>query len=123
MADSAAGPAVTGSGARRGSRAEELPAVRVGATMPREEAERRAALLKAVADPARLQVLGIVRGSPAGEACVRDLAEAVGLSQPTMSHHLRILVEAGLLTRERRGTWAWYTLVPERLAHVGTLLD
>ena len=91
--------------------------------MPREEAERRAALLKAVADPARLQVLGIVRGSPAGEACVRDLAEAVGLSQPTMSHHLRILVEAGLLTRERRGTWAWYTLVPERLAQVGTLLD
>ena len=93
------------------------------ASMAREEAGRRAALLWAVADPARLQVLGIVKGAPAGEACVRDLSDAVGLSQPTMSHHLRILVEAGLLTRERRGTWAWYALVPERVAAVGAFLD
>jgi len=106
-----------------GSGAGYPPARRAAATLPREEAERRAALLKAVADPARLQVLGIVKGSVPGEACVRDLAEEVGLSQPTMSHHLRILVEAGLLTRERRGTWAWYTLVPDRLAQVGAFLD
>jgi ArsR family transcriptional regulator, arsenate/arsenite/antimonite-responsive transcriptional repressor len=106
-----------------GSATAHPPAGRTAAAMPREEAERRAALLKAVADPARLQVLGIVKGSAAGEACVRDLAEEVGLSQPTMSHHLRILVEAGLLTRERRGTWAWYTLVPDRLAQVGAVLD
>lgn len=113
----------SGGAGQTGSAEATAPAARRGAAMPREEAERRATLLRAVADPARLQVLGIVKGSAAGEACVRDLAEAVGLSQPTMSHHLRILVEAGLLTRERRGTWAWYTLVPDRLSQVGAFLD
>lgn len=113
----------SGAAGRTGSAEATAPTVLRPAAMPREEAERRATLLRAVADPARLQVLGMIRGSAAGEACVRDLAEAVGLSQPTMSHHLRILVEAGLLTRERRGTWAWYTLVPDRLAQVGAFLD
>jgi ArsR family transcriptional regulator len=113
----------TGSVRRTGAATAPAPSGRGPLPMPREEAERRATLLKAVADPARLQVLGLVKGSPSGEACVRDLAEAVGLSQPTMSHHLRILVEAGLLTRERRGTWAWYTLLPDRLAQVSSFLD
>lgn len=89
----------------------------------RDEAERRAALLKAVADPARLQLLSIVRGSASGEACVCDMTDAVGLTQPTVSHHLKILVEAGLLRRERRGTWAWFALVPERMAEVAGFLD
>ena len=110
-------------GTRTGAAPAPAPSGRGPVPMSREEAERRATLLKAVADPARLQVLGLVRGSPSGEACVRDLAEAVGLSQPTMSHHLRILVEAGLLTRERRGTWAWYTLLPDRLAQFSAFLD
>ena len=91
--------------------------------MPRAEAEERATLLKAVADPVRLQLLSIIRASAAREACVCDMTEAVGLSQPTVSHHLKTLVDAGLLTRERRGTWAWYALVPERLAEVSATFD
>lgn len=92
------------------------------APMPRAEAERRATLLKAVADPARLQLLSIIRGAKAGEACVCDMTDAIGLAQPTVSHHLKILVDAGLLTRQRRATWVWYALVPEQLAEVSAFL-
>ena len=83
------------------------------------EAERLAALLKAVADPNRLRLLSLVARSLGGEACICDLTAPVGLSQPTVSHHMRILVEAGLLTREQRGKWAFYRVVPgaaERLS-------
>ena len=83
--------------------------------MPRDQAEATAALLKAVADPVRLQLLSLIRSSKAQEACVCDLTPAVGLSQPTVSHHLKVLTEAGLVTRERRGTWAWFRVVPSRL--------
>jgi ArsR family transcriptional regulator len=83
--------------------------------LPRAEADELAALLKAVADPVRLQLLSIIRASEAQEACVCDLTDAVHLSQPTVSHHLKVLVEAGLLTRERRGSWAWFSLVSQRL--------
>lgn len=86
--------------------------------MPREAAEERAALLKAVADPVRLQLLSIIASSPRQEACVCDMTEAVGVSQPTVSHHLKVLVEAGVLSRERRGTWAWFALVPGRLGDI-----
>ena len=79
------------------------------------QAEQTARLLKAVADPARLRLLSIIRAAKDQEACVRDLVPAVGLSQPTVSHHLRVLTEAGLLSRERRGAWAWFHLVPGRL--------
>lgn len=72
------------------------------------DAEAKAARFKALADPTRVQLLHLVAGAGRGEACVCDLTESVALSQPTISHHLRILVEAGLLRRERRGTWAWY---------------
>ncbi|QGN58989.1 metalloregulator ArsR/SmtB family transcription factor [Nostocoides sp. HKS02] len=85
------------------------------AAMSREQAEATAQLLKAVADPVRLQLLSLIRTSKDHEACVCDLTPAVGLSQPTVSHHLKVLTEAGLLTRERRGTWAWFRLVPGRL--------
>ena len=78
-------------------------------------AETSAALLKAVADPVRLQLLSVIRATADGEACVCDLTPVVGLSQPTVSHHLKVLVEAGLLEREKRGTWAWFRLVPARL--------
>ncbi len=91
--------------------------VRVAAR-PREDAERSALLLKAVADPVRLQLLSIIANAPRQEACVCDMTEVVGVSQPTVSHHLKVLVEAGVLTRERRGTWAWFTLVPGRLDDV-----
>ncbi|NNM46857.1 ArsR/SmtB family transcription factor [Knoellia koreensis] len=83
--------------------------------MTTADAEATAYLLKAVADPARLRLLSLIRSSKDQEACVCDLTPAVGLSQPTVSHHLKVLTEAGLLTRERRGTWAWFRLVPERL--------
>ncbi|MCH8627005.1 metalloregulator ArsR/SmtB family transcription factor [Arsenicicoccus piscis] len=86
------------------------------APMTRADAELVARLLKAVADPVRLQILAIVRCSPGQQVCACDLPEPLGLAQPTVSHHLKVLVEAGLLTRERRGAWAWFTLVPERLA-------
>jgi ArsR family transcriptional regulator len=90
--------------------------------MSREDAERSAGLLKAVADPVRLRLLSAIRSTPDGEACVCDLTDLVGLAQPTVSHHLRVLVEAGLLERERRGTWAWFRVVPTRLDEVRDIL-
>jgi len=85
------------------------------AAMTPDEAEATAQVLKAVADPTRLRLLSLIRSSKDQEACVCDLTPAVGLSQPTVSHHLRVLTEAGLLRRERRGTWAWFSIVPSRL--------
>ena len=89
--------------------------------LTREAAEASATLLKAVADPVRLQLLSAIRATEAGEACVCDLTPLVGLSQPTVSHHLKVLVEAGLLEREKRGTWAWFRLVPSRLDEVAAI--
>src|SRR5262245_44482697 len=80
-----------------------------------ENAERLALALKALADPARLRLISMVAAHEDGEACVCDLTEPLGLSQPTVSHHLKILVEAGYLTRTKRGTWAYYRLVPGAL--------
>lgn len=80
------------------------------------DAEQLAAAFKAIADPARLRVLSFLGAQPAGEACVCFLTEPLGLSQPTVSHHLKVLFEAGLVERERRGTWVYYRLVPARLA-------
>ncbi len=68
--------------------------------------------LKALADPVRLRLLSVVASHEGGEACVCELTEPVGLSQPTVSHHLKVLVDAGLLTRDKRGVWAYYALVP-----------
>ena len=79
------------------------------------EAEQLAAAFKVIADPARLRLLSLIASAPGGEACVCDLIEPLGLSQPTVSHHLKVLHEAGLLGRERRGQWVYYRLVPERL--------
>lgn len=94
-----------------------------GSTMSAEDAERTARTLKALADPARLRLLSIIAAHDGGEACVCDLTEPVGLSQPTVSHHLKVLTEAGFVTREKRGVWAYYTLVPEAVgelsAHLG----
>jgi ArsR family transcriptional regulator len=79
------------------------------------EAAQLAAAFKVIADPARLRLLSLIASKPEGEACVCDLIEPLGLSQPTVSHHLKVLFEAGLLERERRGLWVYYRLVPERL--------
>jgi ArsR family transcriptional regulator, arsenate/arsenite/antimonite-responsive transcriptional repressor len=94
----------------------------ISAPLRRPEAERLAGMLKAVADPTRLQLISLIKASPAGEACVCDMTAPLGLRQPTVSHHLRVLVEAGLLTRERRATWNWYALVPGALDSLGELL-
>jgi ArsR family transcriptional regulator, arsenate/arsenite/antimonite-responsive transcriptional repressor len=77
--------------------------------MPDERDPAAAArLFKALADPVRVQLLALVRQSPSGEACFCDLADEFDMPQSTLSHHLKILVNAGVLTRERRGTWSWY---------------
>lgn len=73
---------------------------------------------KALSDPTRVQLLAIIAARPDGEACVCDLTEPVGLSQPTVSHHLRILVDAGLLSRQQRGRWAYYSLRPSALTQL-----
>jgi ArsR family transcriptional regulator len=87
-----------------------------GRPMPRREAERLADAIGVLADPARLQILSLIGSEADGEACVCDLTEPLGLSQPTVSHHLKVLHLAGLLEREQRGRWAFYRLAPERLA-------
>ncbi|WP_345800381.1 metalloregulator ArsR/SmtB family transcription factor [Microbacterium sp. AZCO] len=87
-----------------------------------EEAELLAATMKALADPARLRLLSIVAASEGAEACVCDLIEPVGLAQPTVSHHLKVLTAAGFLTRSKRGTWAYYALVPDALDRIAQVL-
>ena len=87
-----------------------------------EEATELAGLFKVLADPARLRLLSLVATAPTGEACACDLVDPVGRSQPTVSHHLAVLVDAGLLERDKRGKWAWYQVVPGRLAAVRDVL-
>jgi ArsR family transcriptional regulator len=76
----------------------------------------------ALADPARLRILSLLASAPAGEVCVCELVEPIGKSQPTVSHHLRILGEAGLVTGDKRGRWVWYQTVPSRLAELRAAL-
>lgn len=87
-----------------------------------QNAESLARSLKALADPARLRILSMVAAHADAEACVCDLTEPLGLAQPTVSHHLKVLVDAGYLTRSKRGTWAYYRLVPGSLDSVAGLL-
>jgi ArsR family transcriptional regulator len=82
-----------------------------------------ARLLKALADPARLRLVSMVAAHEGGEACVCDLTEPLGLTQPTVSHHLKILVDAGIFTREKRGVWAYYALVPAALDALSAVLS
>jgi ArsR family transcriptional regulator len=85
-------------------------------------AERLAAVLKALADPARLRLLSLIAAHPDGEACVCELTEPLGLGQPTVSHHLKILTDTGLLARSKRGVWAYYRLVPDALPALAHIL-
>lgn len=87
-----------------------------------EEAEVLAARFKALSDPNRLRILSIVSSSATAETCVCDLSEPLNLGQPTVSHHLKILVEAGLLHREKRGVWAYYSLIPGALGSLASTL-
>ena len=87
----------------------------MAAPLQEDEAENLAAGFKVIADPVRLRLLSIIANTPGGEACSCDLVDVLGRSQPTVSHHLSVLTEAGLLRREQRGKWAWFRVVPERL--------
>jgi ArsR family transcriptional regulator len=92
------------------------------APLTREAADDLAPMFKALGDPVRLRLLSLI-ASAGSEACVCDLNEAFDLTQPTISHHLKVLREAGLVTSERRGTWVYYRLDPDALARLGALLD
>jgi ArsR family transcriptional regulator len=78
---------------------------------------------RAISVPSRLQLLSLVGAAGDGEACVCELTEPLGLTQPTVSHHLKVLVESGLLKRDQRGSWAYYRLVRDRFNEIRTLLD
>ncbi len=86
------------------------------------DADQLAAALRVLADPARLRLLSLIQAQPDSEACVCHLTEPLGLSQPTVSHHLKVLVQAGLLAREQRGSWAYYRVLPEPLATIRDVL-
>ena len=88
-----------------------------------DEAEGLAAALKAIADPARLRLLSLIQAQPEHEACVCHLTEPLGLSQPTVSHHLKVLLRAGLVEREQRGSWAFFRVREEPLAALRDVLS
>jgi len=90
------------------------------APLGEDDAELLAGVLKALADPVRIRLVSIIASS--GEACACDLPELVGRSQPTVSHHLRQLVDAGILEREQRGKWAWFQISSERLSEICAVL-
>ncbi|WP_375386790.1 ArsR/SmtB family transcription factor [uncultured Amnibacterium sp.] len=85
-------------------------------------AQDLAAVLKALADPVRLRLVSMIAAHEDGEACVCDLTEPLGLTQPTVSHHLKVLLDAGFVTRSKRGTWAYYALVLGSLDAVASTL-
>jgi ArsR family transcriptional regulator len=87
------------------------------------QAERLAAALRVLADPARLRLLSLIQAQPGGEACVCHLTEPLALTQPTVSHHLKVLLTAGLVEREQRGSWAYFRVLPEPLAALRDLLS
>jgi ArsR family transcriptional regulator, arsenate/arsenite/antimonite-responsive transcriptional repressor len=88
-----------------------------------DDAEMLAGVFKVLSDPARLRLLSMVAAAGDGEVCACDLVEPSGRSQPTVSHHMAVLVEAGLVTREKRGRWAWYRLDADRLEGVRAALS
>ena len=79
--------------------------------------------LKALADPVRLRLFSAIASHSGGEACVCDISGGIDVSQPTVSHHLKVLRDAGLLTSERRASWVYYAVVPEALSEIAALLD
>jgi ArsR family transcriptional regulator len=86
------------------------------------QADQIAPLLKALADPVRLRLMSLVASHPGGEACVCDLNDAFDLSQPTISHHLKVLHEAGLLDRDKRGVWVYYRARTDALSSLAALI-
>lgn len=93
-----------------------------GGVLDVEQAERLATMFKALGDPTRVRLLSLIAAAEGGEACICDLIDPVGLSQPTVSHHMRQLVGAGLVTREQRGKWAYFAVVRETLEALSSAL-
>jgi len=104
------------------ARREADDAAHLSTPLERTAAENLARTLRAVADPTRLQLLSMIAGAPDEEATVGDLAAALGLSQPTVTHHLRILVDDGVLDREQRGKYVWHTIAADRRSSIIDLL-
>jgi ArsR family transcriptional regulator, arsenate/arsenite/antimonite-responsive transcriptional repressor len=90
--------------------------------MTTDQAEQVAPLMKALADPVRLRLMSLVASHAGGEACMCDLTGAFDLAQPTISHHMKVLHDAGLVDREKRGVWVYYRVRPQALAAMGTLI-
>jgi ArsR family transcriptional regulator len=93
-----------------------------GSVLDLATAEQLARRFRALADPTRVRLLSLIAAHAGGEACICDLTEPVGLSQPTVSHHMKQLVEAGLVTREQRGRWAYYTVQDDALQQLSAAL-
>lgn len=87
-----------------------------------QDAKTLAVLFRVMGEPARLQILSLIAAQPSQEVCACELVETLGLSQPTVSHHLKVMYEAGLLTKERRGTWIYYQVVRSQLAALRDVL-
>ncbi|CAM3188964.1 metalloregulator ArsR/SmtB family transcription factor [Nocardioides dubius] len=93
-----------------------------GGVLEVDEAERLARMFKALGDPTRVRLLSLIAAQPEREACICDLVEPVGLSQPTVSHHMKQLVDAGIVVREQRGKWAFYRVVDDTLVALSAAL-
>jgi len=93
-----------------------------GGALSQASAERLARVFKALGDPTRVRLVSLIAAADGGEACICDLTEPVALSQPTVSHHMKLLVEAGLIHREQRGKWAYYRIVDGALAALAQAL-
>jgi ArsR family transcriptional regulator len=94
----------------------------LSAPLDERRAEELSTAFAVLADPVRLRLLSLLASAEAGEVCVCELVEPVGRSQPTVSHHLKILADAGMISGEKRGRWVWYRVVPARLAELRTVL-
>lgn len=94
-----------------------------GGVLDNLAAERLASVFKALADPARVKLVSLIAASAGGEACICDLTEPLGLSQPTVSHHMKLLVDSGLVSRDQRGKWAYYRVNTEALDRISAAVS
>jgi len=99
------------------------PGALLRAPISAAQAAAMAVKLKALADPVRLQLFSVIASHEGGQACVCDISVDVEVSQPTVSHHLKVLRDAGLLTSQRRASWVYYAVVPDALATLAVLLS
>jgi ArsR family transcriptional regulator len=94
----------------------------ISGVLDEDAAERLARIFRALGDRHRIRLLSLIAAADGGEACICDLTAPLGLAQPTVSHHMKQLVEAGLVTREQRGKWAYYRVVPQAIQALGDTL-